>query len=57
MESLEELITACNTATDGLYQQMAPARARNRQRASQYLDLGSRLGAHLSAAIEKHGSV
>ena len=51
VESLEELITACNTATDSLYQQMAPAQARNRQGASQYLDLGSRLGALVAARL------
>lgn len=53
VESLEQLIAACNTATDELYQQMAPARAKNRELASHYLDLGSRLGSliagHLSA--------
>ncbi len=44
-DSADQIIAACNTATDALYQRMAPARSQNRERAARYLDLGSRLGA------------
>lgn len=51
VENLDELIAACNTATAGLYQRMEPARAKNRERAHEYLDVGSRLGALVAAHL------
>lgn len=53
VESLSELLAACNTVSDSLYQRMAPARAKNRERAQQYLDLGSRLGALVAARLPR----
>lgn len=50
-ETLGQLLMACNTATDELYQRMATARDKNRELASHYLDLGSRLGALIAARL------
>jgi len=51
VETADELIAACNSASESMYHSMAAARASNREHAPRFVDLGSRLGSLIAKSV------
>jgi hypothetical protein len=56
VETAAELIAACNSTSDAMYNAMAAARAANQERALRFVDLGTRLGSLIELSLASKAS-